>query len=346
MNDEAVYWPSESSFMNNFSVGGWCYKGIEIITLTSGHADKPARQIPRVLMSSLLESRPQYKIILANRSKEKTLKAFEYLPSQYKTRTQFEELDLADLSSIRAFAQRWGNEPIDCLALNAGLSFAKGQSPAYTKEGYELTVGTNHLGHFLLLNLLLPNVAKSPEGRIVFTASSVHNPEERGGDVGLPAGLKDMKGLKSNLKAPNNMIDGSEYDPDKAYKDSKLCNVLTCLELNQRLKQDPKYSHVTANCFNPGLVPTSGLFRYQNPFFSGIFSFLMRNVFKLAVSEEKAGSRLVYMIDSADLRGKTGRYFTAKASDDQLYEVTPSREAQDVNKAKQLWQISEGLVGL
>eukprot|EP00981_Chlorochromonas_danica_P004545 scaffold912_cov187-Ochromonas_danica.AAC.23 len=54
MNDEAVYWPSESSFMNNFSVGGWCYKGIEIITLTSGHADKPARQIPRVLMSSVL----------------------------------------------------------------------------------------------------------------------------------------------------------------------------------------------------------------------------------------------------------------------------------------------------
>lgn len=123
-------------------------------------------------VKQLLESRPHYKIILANRSKEKTLKAFEYLPSQYKARTQFEELDLADLSSIRAFAQRWGNQPIDCLALNAGLSFAKGQSPAYTKEGYELTVGTNHLGHFLLLNLLLPNVGKSSEGRIVFTASS------------------------------------------------------------------------------------------------------------------------------------------------------------------------------
>lgn len=54
MNDETVYWPSESSFMNNFSVGGWCYKGIEIITLTSGHADNPGRQIPRVLMSSVL----------------------------------------------------------------------------------------------------------------------------------------------------------------------------------------------------------------------------------------------------------------------------------------------------
>ena len=70
------------------------------------------------------------------------------------------------------------------------------------------------------------------------------------------------------------MVDNGEYDTDKAYKDSKLCNVMTSFELARRLK-DQK-STVTCNVMNPGLIPTTGLFRTINPIFVFIFTILTK----------------------------------------------------------------------
>lgn len=87
-----------------------------------------------------------------------------------------EYCELGSLDSIRSFASRWldSGRPIDVLSLNAGAQFVGDTAPRRTKEGFELTVGVNHLGHFLLTNLLLPAVeASTNDPRIVVTASEV-----------------------------------------------------------------------------------------------------------------------------------------------------------------------------
>ncbi len=163
------------------------------------------------------------------------------------------ECDLADMRSIRQFATRMAKRgPIDTLVLNAGVAMNQAdKAPRRTADGcarrlrcrnacssmkalarraarrrmtlrrrcsprrrFELTIGTNHLGHFLLANLLLTAVAASPSPRIVVTASPVHDPASGGGDVGAPATLGALKGLSAGPGF--DMVDGGPYDADKA----------------------------------------------------------------------------------------------------------------------------------
>ena len=85
-----------------------------------------------------------------------------------------------------------------------------------TADGFEITVGTNHLGHFLLANLLLPQVkAAGSSARVVVTASEVHDPASPGGSVGNGATLGDLSGLEQHPNGDFVMIDGGAYDADK-----------------------------------------------------------------------------------------------------------------------------------
>jgi hypothetical protein len=93
---------------------------------------------------------------------------------------------------------------------------------ARTKDGFELTVGTNHLGHFYLNSLLLPQLKS--DGRIVVTASSLHDPDSPGGAQGKTATLGDLTGFERDGKFFE-MVDGEPFNADKAYKDSKVCVV-------------------------------------------------------------------------------------------------------------------------
>jgi protochlorophyllide reductase len=170
----------------------------------------------------------------------------------------------------------------------------KSAPPTFTSDGFEATVGTNHIGHFLLIQSLISELEKSKDGRVVIVGSGVHNPEEGGGNVGSKATLGDLSGFSDGFRSPVSMVDGGAYDADKAYKDSKLCNVITALELSRRLKS--KKFKTSSFVMNPGLIPTTGLFRSLNPIFVTVFAFLTRYIFRVAATEEEGGGRLAYMV--------------------------------------------------
>jgi protochlorophyllide reductase len=153
-----------------------------------------------------------------------------------------------------------------------------------------------------------------------------------------------MSGFAAGFKAPITMIDNGEYDPDKAYKDSKLCNVMTSIEFARRLKAEK--STITCNVMNPGLIPTTGLFRSINPLFVLIFTFLTKNIFRVAVSEEEGGKCLAYMIDNPLLNNCSGGYFTAVPGPKgkEFGIAVASKEAQDEEKGRKLWFLTEKLI--
>jgi protochlorophyllide reductase len=205
-------------------------------------------------------------------------------------------------------------------------------------------VGTNHFGHFYLNSLLLPKVAK--EGKIVVTASGVHDPESPGGAQGVPATLGEMEGLEKEGRYCE-MIDGGKFNADKAYKDSKLCNVLFTRELQKRLESQDSSKGIIANCFNPGLIVSTGLFRDQNPFFTKVFDFAATDLIKVGETPPWGGGCLSYMINEVRDRGAfyssaPGSSKYGSAAYGQQFAACPvSKEAQDDVKAKRLWYLTE-----
>ena len=255
--------------------------------------------------------------------------------------------DLASLASVRACAAEFQSfgVPLDDLVLNAGVQYSGASEVLRTADGFEITIGTNHLGHFLLANLLLPQVEAAKGGRVVVTASEVHDPESPGGSVGLGATLGDLSGLETHPSGDFVMVDGGAYDADKAYKDSKLCNILFARELRRRL--EAKGSGVAVVAFGPGLITRTGFFRNQPPLFTKIFDVATNDIFRVAETVSGGGDCLVYMVD-ADL--PSGVYYNNGLGpgfgEHQFVPGPVSREATDDAKAAKLWALSAQLVGV
>lgn len=293
--------------------------------------------------TKILAATNDWNVIIACRSRERGESAKSSIVNG-QGNIDVMELDLADLKSVRSFSTELikSKRPIHAIACNAGIQLSAGKDSNIiqrTVDGFEATVGTNHIGHFYLLQLLIDKVVNERTSRIIHVGSGVHNPEEPGGDVGSKATFGDLVGIAAGFRSDMAMVDGGPYDADKAYKDSKLCNVITALELHRRLRKSK--SSITSNVMNPGLIPTTGLFRNINPIFVFIFTFLTRYVFKVAVSEEEGGRRLAYMISNPALNGVSGAYFSGKPGVEEFLPITPSKEAQDESKAKKLWEYSD-----
>lgn len=262
------------------------------------------------------------------------------------------ECDLASLDSIRKFASTvTGN--VDVVCYNAGIALNTAGDIERTADGFEKTIGTNYLGHFYLHHLLEPKISTTTGGKVVITASSVHDPESPGGKQGVPASLGSLEGF-SRDGANFEMVDGQPYNGDKAYKDSKLCSIFFCRELTRRLAD----KNIVVNAFSPGLITSSGFFRYQNPIFSSLFNVATSSIFKVAETPQYGGAALAYMtmVDSTkgefydsppgtsfkyapenDYKGAFGNEFN-------LAQV--SKEAKDGQKGQELWKLSEKLVGI
>jgi len=256
-----------------------------------------------------------YHVILACRNKSKALEVEKNIKdSTGKDHVEFMELELASFQSVRNFVDAFHAKglPLYALVNNAaviGTPFSK------SEDGIELTIATNHLGHFLLTNLLLGDLKKNSPSRIVIVSSEVHFP-----DVAGPGPF-----FRWTLDQIN---DEKEYKGGMAeYKNSKLANVWFCYELARRLEG----SGVTCNCLNPGLIPTTALARNVPVEHK---KQMIARVPELVRSDDHGMNSIVEPVHSSVWAKTTGKYF----SDLKVTDSSP--ESYDVNKQKQLWDLS------
>ena len=219
------------------------------------------------------------------------------------------ELMLCDFSSqnsIRQFAKAFTeqHERLDVLVNNAGIVL---RERSMTEDGLESTFAINHLGYFLVTNLLLDVLKKSAPSRIVNVASAAHK-----------FGKLDINGWPT----------GRNYSAFGAYANSKLANVLFTYELARRIKG----TGVTANCLHPGTVGTN-LFR-------GLPKFLKTLIKLVTIGTERGARTSIYLASSDEVEGVTGKYF-ARSRQQESSEVSRNEEA-----ARALWQLSVELTGL
>ncbi len=215
--------------------------------------------------------------------------------------------DLADLASVRQAAATFVARglPLHGLINNAGLAGTR----ALTRDGFELTFGVNHLGHFLLTRLLETRLREGAPARVVNLSSQAHR-RAKGIDF---AALREPARSRTAL-----------YE----YAVSKLANVLFTRELARRWAG----SGVTAYAVHPGVVATGIWRRLPGP--------LRWLVTRFMITPEEGARTTIFCATAPELASVSGRYY------DRQRESTPSRVAQDDALAARLWNESEKMVGL
>ncbi len=243
------------------------------------------------------------RVFLACRSKDKTQPVIDEIKAATPgAQVEFLALDLADLASVRAAAKAFLDRglPLHALINNAGLAGPRG----LTKDGFELTFGTNHLGHFLFTTLLLDKLKATAPSRIVNVASEAH----------YSCKAIDWDAQRKTTRSTTGV---SEYAV------SKLANVLFTKELARRLAG----TGVTTYALHPGVVATDVWRRVP---------WGVRNVIKLFMKSPTDGAKTtLYCATAPELAKESGRYYESSK------EKKPSTLSEDTALAAELWRRSE-----
>jgi protochlorophyllide reductase len=256
-------------------------------------------------------------------------------------------IDLGSLESVRQFVQTFRNsgKSVDALVCNAAIYMPLIKEPLYSPEGYELTVTTNHLGHFLLCNLMMEDLKHSADPRLVILGTVTHNPDELGGKIPPQPDLGNFEGFIAGFKTPIAMINGKQFEPVKAYKDSKVCNVLTMRELHRRYHDS---TGITFTSLYPGCVADTPLFRNHYPLFQKIFPWFQKNITGGYVSQELSGERVAMVVADPEYK-QSGAYFSwgnRQKKDGKSFIRQVSPQARDEEKGQRMWDLSAKLVGV
>ncbi|KAG9441321.1 hypothetical protein H6P81_017175 [Aristolochia fimbriata] len=227
------------------------------------------------------------------------------------------ELDLSSMASVREFASEFKSKglPLNILINNAGVMATPFM---LSEDGIELQFATNHLGHFLLTDLLLETMKDTArnsniEGRIVNLSSEGHR-------FAYHEGIRFDK-----------INDESCYNSIRAYGQSKLANILHANELNKRFKEEGV--PITANSLHPGAIVTN-LLRYHS-FINSLATTLGRLVLK---DLPQGAATTCYVALHPQVKGVGGKYF----KDNNI--ASASAQAQDEELAKKLWDFSMNLI--
>jgi protochlorophyllide reductase len=261
------------------------------------------------------------------------------------------QVDLGDLQSVRHLVADFHATglPLDALVINAAVYMPRLKQPMRSPQGYELSMATNHLGHFLLIQLLLPDLERSshPSRRLVVLGTVTANSKELGGKIPIPApaDLGDLAGFAAGFKAPISMADGQPFKPGKAYKDSKLCNMITTQELHRRLHQR---TGIIFTSLYPGCVADTPLFRNTPKAFQTIFPWFQKTITGGYVSQALAGQRVADVVTEPAfaMSGVHWSWGNRQRKDGQQFRQELSDKASNPVTAERLWDLSLKLVDL
>jgi len=262
-------------------------------------------------------------------------------------------IDLGSQASVRNFVGAFAasGRPLHALVNNAAVYLPRLKAPQRSPEGYEISVATNHFGHFLLSLLLLPELQKARAAgsapRLVTLGTVTANSEEFGGKVPIPApaDLGDLQGLAAGFKAPVAMIDGKPFKPGKAYKDSKLCNMIVSRELHRRYHDS---TGIVFNTLYPGCVADTALFRDTPQAFRTIFPWFQKNITKGYVTQALAGERVAQVVADPGFAqsGVHWSWGNRQREGREPFAQPLSAKATDHDRARRLWEHSAQMVGL
>ncbi|XP_031504453.1 short-chain dehydrogenase TIC 32, chloroplastic-like [Nymphaea colorata] len=256
-------------------------------------------------------------VIIPTRNRESGLKVKDSILEQVpNAKLDVMEIDLGSLSSVRSFVTTFldSNYPLNLLINNAAIMACPFQ---LSKDGIELQFATNHIGHFLLTNLLLDKMKATAkesgiEGRVVNVGSLSHRRT-------YSSGIRFDK-----INSP------SGYAPYASYGQSKLANILHAKELGRRLQEEGM--NVTANSLHPGVIPTN-ITRYIKPI--GTFLSLLQVFLK---DVQQGAATTCYVALHPKVKGVSGKYFS------DCNESHPTPYGADADLAKKLWEFSEEMV--
>ena len=246
------------------------------------------------------------------------------------------KLELGSLQSVKDFAENLksftaARPALNHLICNAAVYRPADPKPAWTDDGFEMSMGVNHLGHFLLVQLLLPELKRAKNARVCIVGSITGNSNTIGGGFVYPrAEIGELQGLRAGPYSE--MVDGGNFDGAKAYKDAKALNMMTVTELHRRFHYD---TGILFNSMYPGCIAETNLFREKRTWFKKIFPVFMKYVTGGYVSEEEAGERLAQVIydPNAD---KSGVYWSWNGNAQQVGLKT---RVQDKKTGEWVWQI-------
>lgn len=253
-----------------------------------------------------------FDLILTGRSEQKGIDLSESLNKKYKINSAFFKCDISSLNDVKEFSSiiKSKYKRLDVLINNAGSRFSEYQK---STDGIELTFATNHLGHFLLTYLLLDLLKESSDARIINVSSSSHS----------------GKTIKFDEAAfPKH------YDRREAYGQSKLANIIFTYELSRRLIEH----NISVNTLDPGGVASNiGKNDGIIPWTKHIVYYLLK---RELLTPKQGAQTSVFLASASEVKGISGKYFFKKK------EKRSSDESYNIEKAKQLWNLSEQLCGI
>jgi retinol dehydrogenase-12 len=246
-------------------------------------------------------------VVLASRSEDRTRPVLDGIRTRHPAAdAQFLPVDVSDLGSVRRAADRFlaSGHPVDVLINNAGIAGTRALSP----DGFDLTYATNHIGPFLLTNLLLPRLREAPQGRVVNISSVAQ----------MRVKQIDWSVLERRTSPKRSAF------PD--YAVTKLMNVLHAKELARRLAD----TRVTTYALHPGAVASNIWRSLPQP---------LQWFMKLFMLSNEAGARTpLYCATAPELKTSTGRYY------ERGREVPANPLANDAALAKELWERTEAAI--
>lgn len=255
------------------------------------------------------------KIVMLCRSVDKAEAAADDIRKATEGEVVVHKMDLASLESISNCADQLGNslDKIDILINNAGVMMCPDLK---TEDGFEMQIGTNHFGHFYLTNLLMPLMKKAgPGARIVNISSLAHE--------------------SGSMQWDDINFEKTPYSATEAYRQSKLANILFTKELARR----GEGSGVTAYSLHPGVVATE-LWRYSGVTFGCVGSCIMGCIRPLFKTPENGAQTTIFCAVDESIADHSGRYYS------DCKEKRPRPQAENMEDAKRLWDLSEQLTGI